>query len=249
MSWEPEWLKPIVRGVKSVFDLAILPKLRESKRQLDQLHNLERVAEEVATRKGRGIIRCNQNPLEIKALVNLLASKRLQTIVEIGTSKGGTLYLWTRLVQPGGLVISIDLPGEIGSVRPVHLSVYRTFGQERNVEVQTLALDSHAPETIDMLRQILGDRTVDFLFIDGDHSYAGVKSDFFDYLPLMSPRGIVGMHDIAVSDRVLHKDVDQFWAELEGPGLQKQSFIAPRGFGIGVVELQPGIAGQIKLSA
>jgi predicted O-methyltransferase YrrM len=37
----------------------------------------------------------------------------------------------------------------------------------------------------------------DFIFIDGDHNYEAVKQDFEDWLPLLTPFGIVAMHDSA----------------------------------------------------
>lgn len=39
------------------------------------------------------------------------------------------------------------------------------------------------------------DIQIDFLFIDGDHSYEGVKTDFELYSTLLSDRGIIAIHD------------------------------------------------------
>ncbi len=36
---------------------------------------------------------------------------------------------------------------------------------------------------------------IDYLHIDADHSYEGSLQDFIDYLPLMSPQGIITFHD------------------------------------------------------
>ncbi|MDP9171002.1 MAG: class I SAM-dependent methyltransferase, partial [Acidobacteriota bacterium] len=37
--------------------------------------------------------------------------------------------------------------------------------------------------------------SIDYLHIDGDHSYEGSRQDFFDYKPLVAPGGIVTFHD------------------------------------------------------
>jgi hypothetical protein len=42
---------------------------------------------------------------------------------------------------------------------------------------------------------VLQDIKIDVLFIDGDHSYEGVKLDFELYSKLLSPKGIVLIHD------------------------------------------------------
>jgi predicted O-methyltransferase YrrM len=62
--------------------------------------------------------------------------------------------------------------------------------------------------------------TLDLLFIDGDHSYAGVKRDFALYSPIVRPAGMIVFHDIAPHDT--HKfplepacEVDRFWREIK----------------------------------
>ena len=41
----------------------------------------------------------------------------------------------------------------------------------------------------------LADVQVDFLFIDGDHRYEGLKSDWEAWRDLVAPGAIVGLHD------------------------------------------------------
>jgi len=42
----------------------------------------------------------------------------------------------------------------------------------------------------------LNGEPLDFLFIDGDHTYEGVKRDFEMYSPLVRNGGIIAFHDI-----------------------------------------------------
>jgi len=51
---------------------------------------------------------------------------------------------------------------------------------------------------------------LDFLFIDGDHSYEGVKMDFDIWFPKLKSGGIIAMHDIEWAEgvkRVVAEDV------------------------------------------
>jgi hypothetical protein len=52
------------------------------------------------------------------------------------------------------------------------------------------------------------------LFIDADHRYEGVKTDFENYLPLCSPDGRVALHDINGNPHDPDVDVDKFWDEI-----------------------------------
>ena len=50
------------------------------------------------------------------------------------------------------------------------------------------------------------------MFIDGDHTYEGVKKDFEMYGPLVRESGIIAFHDIAVIEKPC--EVRKFWKEL-----------------------------------
>ena len=64
-------------------------------------------------------------------------------------------------------------------------------------------------------RILLKDEKVDFLFIDGDHTYQGVKQDFQMYSPLVKKGGIVAVHDIVTHDPASGCEVDRFWNEIK----------------------------------
>lgn len=57
----------------------------------------------------------------------------------------------------------------------------------------------------------------DFAFIDGDHSYEGVKADFYNLLPYLKPGTPVAFHDIVISP-YHHQHgcyVGEFWRDLK----------------------------------
>ncbi|KKH47216.1 class I SAM-dependent methyltransferase [Methanosarcina sp. 1.H.A.2.2] len=62
------------------------------------------------------------------------------------------------------------------------------------------------------------DKKVDFIFIDGDHSYEGVKKDVDLWIPKLNPGALVVMHDIGWAEgvqRVVMEDIAPM-AKCEG---------------------------------
>jgi predicted O-methyltransferase YrrM len=90
------------------------------------------------------------------------------------------------------------------------------------------------------LKSVLpGDGKVDFLFIDGDHSYEGVKSDFEMYSGLVRPGGLIVFHDICKHAKAMGCHVDLFWEEVKNERRTRE-FVedANQGTcGIGVIEV------------
>jgi predicted O-methyltransferase YrrM len=173
--------------------------------------NINRIAEAAIDSKG-----ATQKIVEFVSLLRLLKRRKLKTIVEIGTAQGGTLYTWCKIATSDALIISIDLPGgPFGG--GYTLNDIKKFRKHRriNQKLYFLRKDSHKQETKNKLLEILDGRKIDFLFIDGDHSYRGVKKDFQQYSPLVKQRGLIVLHDILRHPKVPECKVDKFWNEMK----------------------------------
>jgi cephalosporin hydroxylase len=183
---------------------------------------------------------------ELEPLVALVRERRPRTVVEIGSLNGGTLFAWCQVADPDALIVSIDLPrGMFGggySWRDARrFRKYALPGQE----LHTLRRDSHDPKTIRRVEGLLAGRSIDFLLIDGDHSYDGVKRDWQLYEPLVAEGGLIAFHDILEHEAQPLCEVDQLWREL-APLHETAEFSDPdddRGYGqwggIGVIFKQP----------
>jgi len=164
---------------------------------------------------------------ELAAFLAIVADiEPLKVIVEVGAYAGGTLWAWQQLGDVR--VIGVDLPPP-----------GRPTGPTVNDEGMTVILgDSHDPATMEQLVTELAGEPVDMLFIDGDHTYEGVKADFELYAPLVRPGGIIGLHDICHHPGMPFIEVDRYWLTLHG---DKEEIILPpyTWGGIGVIHAEP----------
>jgi predicted O-methyltransferase YrrM len=177
---------------------------------------------------------------EILQLATLVHQRKPQTIVEIGTRMGGTLAIWCAVADPKATVVSIDLPGGThgGGYPNWRTLVYHRFAQPAQ-SLHLLRMDSHQSATRDDLKSILPSKGIDFLFIDGDHRYEGVKMDFEMYSPMARPGGLVAFHDICPNSLDKTCGVDRFWREIRMKYRNWEFVENPNqaGYGIGVLEM------------
>jgi predicted O-methyltransferase YrrM len=167
-----------------------------------------------------------QKKTELRPFISWLRKQTLRTVVEIGTYRGGTLWLWCRLAEPDALIVSIDLPGGEfgGGYDDAHAQRIQAYARA-NQELVLIQADSHREETRDELAAALGGRSIDFLFIDADHTYAGVKQDYETYAPFVRHGGVIALHDIlpnTVDDRC---NVDFFWEQLKRQATEVEEFV------------------------
>lgn len=160
--------------------------------------------------------RMEQIPGEIWPFAEWLWNRHPHNVLEIGVRHGGTAALWHGLCT--GRVVGIDWEGQ------------DSLGKEtanRANEMESLydryrfiCGDSRDENTIARgvaaLAEV-GNNSYDFIFIDGDHSYEGVKSDFINYRPLLSTGGCIAFHDIVdtPTTRNAGQGVFRFWSELK----------------------------------
>jgi predicted O-methyltransferase YrrM len=155
-------------------------------------------------------------PEELIQLFEIVSALQVKNALEIGTWSGGTLFMTCRVGKPDATVISVDLPGGRfggGYVWPRKF-VYRKFTKNNQI-LHLLRKDSHDPDTRNLVRSLLGNSPLDFLFIDGDHTYDGVRADFEMYAPLVRSGGIVAFHDIAEHPPQSKCEVNRFWNEIK----------------------------------
>ena len=164
------------------------------------------------------------NPLQVRdeilELLRIVDGINPKVIIEIGTANGGTLFLFSRIASEDATIISVDLPGGMFTSKYIKFSGYGGYPKWRiplyksfalvNQNLHLIKADSHNQATLEEVKGLLNGKNVDFLFIDGDHSYEGVKKDFEMYSPLVKDGGIIAFHDI-----ISACDISKFWSEIK----------------------------------
>lgn len=171
-------------------------------------------------------IRPAQMRWEFRHLLQEVGQIEPRAMLEIGTANGGSLFALAQTSAPDAHIISVDLPrGQFGGGYPMwKIPLYRSFTKPGQ-RLDLVRGDSHDAAVVDHIKGLLGGRSLDLLFIDGDHSYDGVRRDFESYQSLVRPGGIIAFHDITppLPDRGAMDaasaeqvgDVPLFWSEVK----------------------------------
>jgi cephalosporin hydroxylase len=178
--------------------------------------------------------RVEQSPEELQTLAALVMAVRPQVFLEIGSYEGGTLFTLASCCRPPSpLVISVD--NGAPALRARLAQTVDLLGHN-GVEAHWINANSHDPDTLAQVRDLLSGRPVDVLLIDGDHSREGVLADWHAYGPLVRPGGLVALHDITYVKarvRLAWPEIARqaaTWCEILGP--PQSDGIGVTGFGI-----------------
>ena len=184
---------------------------------------------------------CLQTRQELTQLLEVIDQLQPKTIVEIGVNYGGSLYQWMKHLKPKTTIIAIDIKGgPFCSVdynqHPPDYSNFNRWAEEFNQDFHMIWGNSSLEETRDSVLKITN--SIDFLFIDGDHSYPGVKKDFILYRPLVNHGGLIALHDIANQPGC--DGVSYLWKEIRQCGFIVRELWSMRdqdkvGYGTGLV--------------
>lgn len=115
-------------------------------------------------------------------------------LAEVGVFQGVTTRVLREVMSPAGTLFAVDpfFRNRLGFC-PYERIARREVGRttRREAVVRWLAMTG-----TDAARQPeLAAGGLDFLFLDGDHSWEGVQADWEQYRPLLLPGGIVALHD------------------------------------------------------
>lgn len=141
----------------------------------------------------RGLPNRFMNPGELETLVALIGSVNPQTVIEFGINSGRTAKCLLREIPSIEKYVGIDVEaGYIPAMRVQHREVPHDAGEmvkdDPRVELIIRPQGSHNLEAEDL-------PPADAIFIDGDHSRAGVEKDTYLARRVLKKKGIIVWHD------------------------------------------------------
>lgn len=143
---------------------------------------------------------CHHNVLVLNIIVNFL-NLNIRTYLEIGTHNGCSMSYVVNQTRLPIDCYGIDLfKDTLGHYKKDKLLLSNTLNniQKNNVSNSSINLiqgNSTNPSTLSVLEDRLGSKRIDLLFIDGDHSYKGIKLDFENYSTFLSDNAIIIFDD------------------------------------------------------
>lgn len=136
---------------------------------------------------GRPII---QFPTDIVAMQELLWDLQPDVVIETGIAHGGSLVLSASILEliGKGRVIGVDI-----EIRPHNRAAIEAHPLKKRIEL--IQGSSIAPETVQAVRQSVGDAKTVMVVFDSNHTHAHVLQELDLYGPLVTPGSYMVVHD------------------------------------------------------
>lgn len=143
---------------------------------------------------------------ELEQLVQEIGDKKFGSMCEIGIADGATLWLYSHLFAwPGATFTVLDM-----DIRPITRRVIAAIEETASVRFEIYERKSMGFEL---------PHTIDFLHIDGDHSYEAGKYDYQTHFKKVNPGGVIIIHDTLLMDGPIKLRQD-----IEASGVVSKTF-------------------------
>ena len=127
-------------------------------------------------------------------LIKELGDNSNKTMIEIGSFVGESTVLFARSFKE---VIAIDpfLPNYDDKDPTSYLFEFNNVYDTYMERIKPYSNITTVVATSDEAANDFQEQQFDFIYIDGLHTYDGVKKDIINYLPLVKKGGVIGGHD------------------------------------------------------
>lgn len=152
---------------------------------------------------------------EFSPLLHLIAGLDINSYLEVGVGRGDTFHEVSSVLPKGSLCVAVDKPASAWGFSDSQKMLERAVA-----DVKANGREAHliigCSQDASVVAQAKDFGEFDLVFIDGDHTYEGVKADFDNYTE--GARYVV-LHDIAAPPipnavgEVI--EVARFWDEIK----------------------------------
>lgn len=120
-------------------------------------------------------------------------AKDRKKLIEIGVWHGVNTRKFREVMSEAGTLYAVDPfpPGRFGKSWQKRIA-HREASMAINGKL--VWLEEYSEKAFETFRKLDGE-PIDFMFIDGDHSYEGVQTDWRLWSPLLASGGVIALHD------------------------------------------------------
>ena len=126
---------------------------------------------------------------ERDCLVRYASGRR--RLAEIGVWHGVTTSRLRRVMAPNAILLAVD-PYPVGRLR---FSMPMVIARNEVSKIANGSVKWSRQTSVEVANLLDPSDVFDFIFIDGDHTYEGLKGDWLAWTPRLVQGGIVGLHD------------------------------------------------------
>ena len=173
-----------------------------------------------------GGLELQQVPEEYSKYLWFLKNQKNKSYLNIGIGNGGSFMVETFIQDECERSVAVDNTS------------YGKFTNIENIKYRINWLKDNTNKSIDFYNMNSSDffklntEKFDMIFIDGDHSYDGVKTDFVNALKFINDGGHIVLHDIASQQC---EGVMRFWNEIKNDRCVE--FMHSNTCGIGMIKI------------
>ncbi len=143
---------------------------------------------------------------EIEQLALEIGRRKFTSMCEIGIADAGSLWLYSQLFGTKGMDITVtDM-----DIRPLARNVMDELIKRMDINFYLHECKGD---------QFRLDKKVQFLHIDGDHSFLAVRNDFYNNNNMVMDGGYIAIHDTLLMEGPI-----RFRLELEGMRINMKTF-------------------------
>jgi len=153
-----------------------------------------------------------------------------QSLLEIGTRNGGSLYILAQALPVGSLIVALDQQQRKTDV--INTEQALAVLRDQGYRTEYIIGDSQQVETMRKLEVVMPTREFDVVHIDGDHSWDGAHNDWVNYGQAANMFCL--FHDIIMTGQK-GKSVVHYWAELKSTVAHAEYRADGSNMGIGMV--------------